>query len=92
MCIRQALIQSLFHFIGKLPVCGVNLFTSSLTYIKEIVKCKFGILIDTDGNALCTGDQISANPSPLFSCCQNGNIPILCVHQKNIVKTVFVKL
>ena len=37
VCIRQALGQGLFHFIGKLPVRRMNLFASSLAYIKEIV-------------------------------------------------------
>lgn len=36
VCIRQALGQGLFHFIGKLPVRRMNLFASSLAYIKEI--------------------------------------------------------
>ena len=43
VCIRQALGQGLFHFIGKLPVRRMNLFASSLAYIKEIVKGEFGI-------------------------------------------------
>ena len=60
VCIRQALGQGLFHFIGKLPVRRMNLFASSLAYIKEIVKGEFGIPIDTNSNALCTGNQISA--------------------------------
>ena len=60
VCIRQALGQGLFHFIGKLPVRRMNLFASSLAYIKEIVKSEFGIPVDTNGYALCTGNQISA--------------------------------
>lgn len=92
VCIRQALCQSLFHFIGKLPVRRMNLFTRSLAYIKEIVKGEFGIPIDTYGNALCTGNQISADGFPLLSCRQNRNILVLCVHKKYVVKTVLMEL
>ena len=49
VCIRQALGQGLFHFIGKLPVRRMNLFASSLAYIKEIVKSEFGIPVDANG-------------------------------------------
>ena len=48
VCIRQALGQGLFHFIGKLPVRRMNLFASSLAYIKEIVKSEFGIPVDAN--------------------------------------------
>ena len=88
VCIRQVLCQGLFHSIGKLPVRRMNLFASSLAYIKEIVKGEFGIPIDTNRNALCTGNQISADGFPLLSCRQNRNILVLCVHKKYVVKTV----
>ena len=55
VCIRQALGQGLFHFIGKLPVRRMNLFASSLAYIKEIVKSEFGIPVDANGNAFARG-------------------------------------
>ena len=92
VCIRQALGQGLFHFIGKLPVRRMNLFANSLAYIKEIVKSEFGIPVDANGNALCTGNQISAYGGPLLSCCQNRNILVLCVHKKYVVKTVLMEL
>ena len=92
VCIRQALGQGLFHFIGKLPVRRMNLFASSLAYIKEIVKSEFGIPVDANGYALCTGNQISAYGGPLLSCCQNRNILVLCVHKKYVVKTVLMEL
>ena len=90
--IRQALGQGLFHFIGKLPVRRMNLFASSLAYIKEIVKSEFGIPVDANGYTLCTGNQISAYGGPLLSCCQNRNILVLCVHKKYVVKTVLMEL
>ena len=87
VCIRQALGQGLFHFIGKLPVRRMNLFANSLAYIKEIVKSEFGIPVDANGNALCTGNQNfclwwpiafvlpeSKHPRPVRTqevCCQN---------------------
>ena len=71
MRIRQALGQGFFHFIGKLPIRGMNFFASSLAYIKEIIKSEFGISINTNRNALCTGNQISAYGCPLLLCCQN---------------------
>ena len=92
VCIRQALGQGLFHFIGKLPVRRMNLFASSLAYIKEIVKSEFGIPVDANGNALCTRNQISAYGCPLLSCCQNRNILVLCVHKKYVIKTVLMEL
>lgn len=92
VCIRQALSQGFFHFIGKLPVRRMNLFASSLAYIKEIVKSEFGIPVDANGNALCTGNQISAYGCPLLSCCQNRNILVLCVHKKYVIKTVLMEL
>ena len=81
-----------FDFIGKLPVRRMNLFASSLAYIKEIVKSEFGIPVDANGYALCTGNQISAYGGPLLSCCQNRNILVLCVHKKYVVKTVLMEL
>lgn len=92
MCIRQSLGQGRFHFTGKLPVRGMNLFASSLAYIKEIVKGEFGIPIDANGNALCTGNQISADGFPLLSCRQNRNGLVLCIHKKYVVKTVLMEL
>ena len=92
VCIRQALSQGFFHFIGKLPVRRMNLFASSLAYIKEIVKSEFGIPVDANGYALCTGNQIPAYASPLLFCRQNRNILVLCVHKKYVVKTVLMEL
>lgn len=92
MRIRQALSQGLFHVIGKLPVRRMNLSASSLAYIKEIVKCEPCVPIHANGNALCTGNQISAYGCPLLSCCQNRNILVLCVHKKYVVKTVLMEL
>ena len=63
-----------------------------MAYIKEIVKSEFGIPVDANGNALCTGNQISAYGGPLLSCCQNRNILVLCVHKKYVVKTVLMEL
>ena len=92
MCIRQALGQARFHVIKKLPVRRMNLFASSLAYIKEIVKSEFGISIYTNGNSFCTGNRIPAYASPLFSCRQNCNIFVLCIYQKYVVKTMLMEL
>ena len=53
---------------------------------------EFGIPVDANGYALCTGNQISAYGGPLLSCCQNRNILVLCVHKKYVVKTVLMEL
>ena len=71
VCIGQAFSQSLFHIIGKLPVRRMNLSASSLTHIKEIVKCEPCVPIHANGNALCTVNQISAYASPLLFCRQD---------------------
>ena len=71
VCIRLALGQGLFHFIGKLTVRRMNLSASSLTHIKEIVKCEPCVPIHTNGNTLCTGNQISTYASPLLFCRQD---------------------
>jgi ABC-type glycerol-3-phosphate transport system substrate-binding protein len=58
----------------------------------DAIKSEFGIPVDANGNALCTGNQISTYGCPLLSCCQNRNIFVLCVHKKYVVKTVLMEL
>lgn len=45
VCIRQALGQGLFHFIGKLPVRRMNLFAS----MKSLPVCAVCCIWQTDG-------------------------------------------
>ena len=48
--------QRLLHPSGKLPVGGMNLPAHSLAYIKEIVKRKTGVAVNTNGDPFGSGN------------------------------------